>query len=363
VSIDHDLLYRRQMRGQASFVNSTTATSTLTAGFKDLHSFESSAERARFLDQRMRSRLADSLRHIWEQGEQVLQVPSDHFQKFLNQLESRPVSPLAFSFYSDVVLAIEEDDIEEASRLLRQMISLPAHPGGILISELGDPQQDPIAQRYARLLLDTDTEDSFKFEIFPPSPDVAANCRRLIKDACDLMDAGAPELSAEIRALLREIILAAGTLEAKAMTFDGASAFMLWGAIIINANQPKGELTMVQMLAHESSHNLLFGFSADESLVENPPEELFPSPLRADPRPMDGIYHATFVTARMHRAVKGLLDSGILSAAQKKIAEKELADNARLFANGIETVDRFGKLTPLGKIVMEGAKAYMASAQ
>lgn len=342
-------------------MNSTTATPVLTEEFEDLHSFEPSAERVRFLDKRMRSRLADSLRHILEQGKGLLQVPSDQFQKFLEQLESGPISPLAFSFYSDTVLAIEEDDIEAASRLLQEMISLPAHPGGILISDLGDPQQDPMAQRYARLLLDPD--DSFKFEIFPPSNEVAANCRRLVKDAFDLMDAGDPGLAAEIRALLREIILAAGTLESKAMTFDGASAFMLWGAIILNANQPKRELTMVEMLAHESAHNLLFGFSADESLVENPPEELFPSPLRADPRPMDGIYHATFVTARMHRAVKGLLDSGILSAAQKELAEKDLGDNARLFAKGIETVDRFGKLTPLGKTVMDGAKAYMASAQ
>jgi HEXXH motif-containing protein len=137
----------------------------------------------------------------------------------------------------------------------------------------------------------------------------------------------------------------------------------LWGAIIINANQRSGELAMVQMLAHESSHNLLFGFSADESLVENSPEELFPSPLRMDPRPMDGIYHATFVTARMHRAINGLIESDVLSAAQKEIAEKELTDNARLFASGIKTVDRFAKLTPLGKAVMEGAKAYMAGAQ
>jgi len=342
-------------------MNSTAATPIFTAGFKDLHSFEPSAERVRFLDQRMRSRLADSLRHICEQGEGLLQVPSDEFQEFLNHLEKRPVSPLAFSFYSDTVIAIEEDEIEEASRLLQEMIRLPAHPGDILVTELGDPQQDHMAQRYARLLLDPD--DSFKFEIFSPSPQVAANCRRLIKEAFDLMDAGDTELAAEIRALLREIVLAAGTLESKAMTFDGASAFMLWGAIIINANQPKNELTMLQMLAHESAHNLLFGFSADESLVENPPEELFPSPLRVDPRPMDGIYHATFVTARMHRAVKALLDSGILSTTQKESAEKDLADNARLFANGIETVDRFGKLTPLGKIVMEGAKAYMASAQ
>src|SRR5206468_2019299 len=169
--------------------------------------------------------------------------------------------------------------------------------------------------------------------------------------------------AAEIRALLREIVLAAGTKDPNAFTFDGASSFMLWGAILINANRSDGELGMVQMLAHESAHNLLFGLSADESLVENSADELFPSPLRVDPRPMDGIYHATFVTARMHRAIKGLLDSGLLSATQKQMAEKELADNARLFANGIETVDRFGTLTPLGKIVMEGAKAYMAGGQ
>jgi hypothetical protein len=342
-------------------VSSAATTATLSAGFKDLHSFVPSAERVRFLDQRMRSRLAESLRHIWEQGEGLLQVSSDKFQKFVNELENRPVSPLAFSFYSDAVLAIEEDDIEEASRLLREIINLPKYPGHILVNELGDPQQDPIAQRYASLLLDSDARDSFKFEVFPPSREAAANCRTLIQDAFNLLDDGDPDLAAEIRALLREIVLAAGTLESKAMTFDGASAFMMWGAIIINANQPKGELTMVQMLAHESSHNLLFGFSADEPLVENSPDELFPSPLRMDPRPMDGIYHATFVLARMHRAVKGLLGSGILSAKQKEIAEKDLADNARLFADGIEIVDRFGKLTPLGRVVMDGAKAYMAA--
>jgi HEXXH motif-containing protein len=116
---------------------------------------------------------------------------------------------------------------------------------------------------------------------------------------------------------------------------------------------------MVQMLAHESAHNLLFGLSADESLVENSPAELFSSPLRVDARPMDGIYHATFVTARMHRAVKRLMDSGILSGELQEKAHRELTENARLFARGIETVDRGAKLTDLGRAVMEGARSYM----
>src|SRR6185437_8666871 len=124
-----------------------------------------------------------------------------------------------------------------------------------------------------------------------------------------------------------------GTKDPKAMTFDGASSFMLWGAIILNADRGDGPIGMAQMLAHESAHNLLFGFSADEALVENGPDELFSSPLRKDPRPMDGIYHATFVTARMYRVVYQLLHSGILDDAAKEKAQKDLAENARLFKN------------------------------
>jgi len=325
----------------------------------NLHAFAPSAERVLFLDQRMRSRLGDSLRHILAQGDGILSVPQDRFQKFLTDLEAHPVSPLAFSFYNDAVLAIEEDDIESASGLLTELTRLPARTSGLEILELTDPNHDAIGARYARFL---NEDPSIKFEIFPPSQQVAANCRAQIRDAFALLDAGDPELAGELRALLREIILAAGTKDPKAMTFDGASSFMLWGAIILNADRSDGALGMVQMLAHESAHNLLFGFSADQSLVENAPEELFSSPLRKDPRPMDGIYHATFVTARMYRVVQQLLDSGVLDATAKEKAQKDLVDNARLFKQGIETVQKFAKLSPLGESVIRGAAEYMTTA-
>src|SRR6185312_10224034 len=309
--------------------------------------------------QRMRSRLAESLRYILAQGDGILSIPQDRIQKFLRDLETGPVSPLAFSFYNDTVLAIEEDDIETASGLLTELTKLTARANGLEILELADPNPDAIAARYARFLND---DPSIKFDIFPPSPQVAANCRAQIRDAFALLDAGDPELAGELRALLREIILAAGTKDPKALTFDGASSFMLWGAIIINADRSDGAIGMVQMLAHESAHNLLFGFSADQALVENSPEELFSSPLRKDPRPMDGIYHATFVTARMYRVVRTLLDSGVLDAPAKAKAQKDLADNACLFKQGIETVQKFARLSTLGESVMRGASEYMAAA-
>jgi hypothetical protein len=323
-----------------------------------LHAFAPSAERIFFLDQRMRQRLADSLRHIWDRANGCLDVPPELFQKFLARLERHPVSPLAFNFYCDTVLALEDDDLARATGLLQELIHLPVSPGGTNISELGDLQKNATARRYANSI---NTDPTCKFEIFSPSPAVAQTCRAQIKGAFDLMDAGDPVLAAEIRALLREIVLAAGTSEKNTMTFDGASSFMLWGAIIINANRNDGELEMVQMLAHESAHNLLFGLSADEALVENSPEELFSSPLRKDPRPMDGIYHATFVTARMHRSIQCLVESGTLSVPFKEKALQELETDTRLFKQGIETVRQYGKLSPLGAEIMQGASDYMAA--
>ena len=99
---------------------------------------------------------------------------------------------------------------------------------------------------------------------------------------------------------------------------------MLWGGIIINADRKDGPLGMVQMLVHESAHNLLFGYAVDGHLVENDEEERYSSPLRPDPRPVEGIYHATFVVARMFMAVKSLLDSEVLPEADREQARRDI---------------------------------------
>jgi HEXXH motif-containing protein len=280
-------------------------------------------------------------------------------EQYLAQAAQGPVSPQAFCLYHDLVVALEADDFSSASNLLNELPDLSPPKGGPVVLDLPDLQKTVAGRRYARFI---ETDFSAGFVITPPTHAASINCRTQIKDAFALMDAGDPELAAEIRALVLEIILAAGTEDPKKMTFDGASAFMLWGAIMINANRNDGEIGMVQMLAHESAHDLLFGFCADGPLVENSPDELYPSPLRVDPRPMEGIYHATFVTARMHRAVKKLIDAGILSGKSLEKARKDLAENTRLFAKGIDVVKRHGKLSPMGEALMRGASDYMAAA-
>ena len=304
----------------------------------------------------MRLRLRESVSHVFEQCRGHFSFPESRLQTFLARLDREPVAPLAFSFYCDLVLAVENDDLDEAAILADQLLTLPEHSGGPRIIELGDPATDLIARRYVRFV---DTDPQMPLELFAPSPAVAEACRNQIAGAFALMESADPELALEIRALLREIILAAGSTDPQALTFDGASSFMLWGAIVLNANRAPGELGMVQMLAHESAHNLLFGMATDEPLLFNDPEERYASPLRPDPRPLEGIYHATFVSARMYRSIKSILEHGSLTPELQTQARTDLEADARCFVQGCETIRRHGQLTPIGDLILQNVSRYM----
>ena len=77
------------------------------------------------------------------------------------------------------------------------------------------------------------------------------------------------------------------------MTFDAASSFMLWGGIIFNADRMTSPVDMVQVLAHER-RTIAVRFCVDEPVLENGFEGRFSSPLRADLRPLEGIFHANY---------------------------------------------------------------------
>jgi HEXXH motif-containing protein len=321
------------------------------------YDFEPSAERVRLLDQRMRFELGASLNYLADQLEPRVAIPREAFSAFLKKLHGGPVSPLAFATYSDVVFTIDADDLAEAARLLELLCVQPMPKPGLQIRELGTGMSAEDAARYVRQVA---TDPEISFNLVPPPDAAAQSAREKIQKAMELLDAADPALAGEIRELIREIVLCAGDdRDAAAFSFDGASSPMLWGTIVINATRPGDEVGMAQMLAHESAHNLLFGLCPDEPLLTNDREARYPSPLRDDLRPLEGIYHATFVTARMHRATRRLAESGLLSAEQTTLAEKAAAWNEKSFAAGMATLDQHAELTGPGKAILESARAYM----
>jgi HEXXH motif-containing protein len=306
----------------------------------------------------MRSELGQTLRYLFGELEVHIPLEKARIATFLDRLETAPISPLTFAIYGDLVLAIDRNELEQAGRLTDALISQPAPSGGLRIRSLGDRMKDEEADRYVRYV---NTDPEMPLDLFPPSPPSVDYSRQRIKEALTLMQAGDPELAAEVGSLLREIILCAGSEDPAKYTFDGASSLMLWGAILINANRRGDELGMVQMLAHESAHNLLFGLATEEALLNNDSDERYSSPLRDDPRPLEGIYHATFVLARMHRSIRRLLDHGVLSEDQSKRARIDLERNARSFFESMKTLDDHADMTETGAAIIEGARAYMLS--
>lgn len=301
----------------------------------------------------MRERLADSLDYVLRNVRDDLSIGADEARNLTASIRLHRQSPHLFGAYYDLVFALEADDLPSARNFAAELLGR-SELVGTHISRI-DERSKADEERYRRLFLsDLDVE--------LPNPELMADCRQRFDEAFALLDAGFPEMAAEIRALLREIVVAAGPEDPKALTFDGASCYMLWGAILLNARGQKTVLDTAQALAHESGHNLLFGFSVGGPLVENPDDELFSSPLRKDPRPMDGVFHATYVVARMHQTLRRLLDSGVLNAEQTSAAEADLAAHRHNFAIGDAVVREGGRLTRIGRDAIDAAREYMAAA-
>jgi hypothetical protein len=320
--------------------------------------FAPCAERYRLFDIRMRLRLNQSLRYLHEFSESELNISKSFLESGLNQILQHPVLPDCFAAYYELVDSIQNENYSLAQQLFEEVLSPDyAVEGGELFA-FQDPDTDSRSKRYKSKV---DTNPDLPFAIQPVGNEAHREATHLINESFELLRQCAPELHDEIREILNVICIGAGPLEPQSYTFDGASAFELWGAILLNAVEAKDVVDMVQTLAHESCHVMLFGFCIDGALILNPDSERYASPLRLDPRPIDGIYHATFVLARMHYSAEKLRDSGQLSPELQTKVESELKQRATSFYDGLKTLKAHARYTPEGAALMESAEAYMNS--
>jgi HEXXH motif-containing protein len=174
----------------------------------------------------------------------------------------------------------------------------------------------------------------------------------------------APELCAELTVLTRDILVArpgGGQL----LDFRGASSFALWGAIAVNQQAHPHWWCYVSTLVHETAHSLLFARAREEPLVLNDPDARYLSPLRADARPMDGIFHAAFVSAREACALDQCLaflgeQTDPESTSLAAIFEAELAGSVCAFWDCCDQISKYGQLSALGQRILDEARDFVS---
>jgi HEXXH motif-containing protein len=264
---------------------------------------------------------------------------------------------LVYATYYDLLGAARARDGEALKTAFARLPELAIDAKPFHTLRWGDPAFE--AKRADRFLhyVNNDTSNVVHFdEVDVPVYDHACT---LAHAAVDMFDVAAPEIAGEATELIRELVFVSNST-GKGRGFDGATSFYCWGALFLNAEGHQTLVDMIDGLAHESAHAHLFGIASGAPLVTNPPEERYTSPLRSDPRPLEGIFHATFVSARMYYAHARLFDAGAYSSEQADQAE-ESSDLARqAFYAGLSTLDAHAKLTSLGRRVIKAASAYMA---
>jgi HEXXH motif-containing protein len=268
--------------------------------------------------------------------------------------------PTTFALYYDIVDAVLENRLGDAERCLASIVNEKPiqQPLSIVVLDNATLSSDMV-ERYGRMM-DTDPATPHVFAAPSSAADVES-CRAILAKSLSLMQRGCRQTYGEFSELVDQIVLCDGTNVATNEAFLAGSTFTLWGALFINPSVERTVRSLVETLAHEASHTLLFGLRVSDGLILNPDEGRFASPLREDPRPMDGVCHATYVSARMHFAMKELLASGLMPASDARFNREAAERDVATFNEGLKTVRKFGRLTPAGQDVMADAEEYMAA--
>ena len=304
----------------------------------------------------MRRSLADSLEYIAQQAGGWATFDANSLKAMIarmNQGERYP--PSTFGLYTQLVFAVADGDSDRAAGLFGELVrESPVTDGWELLS-LSDDKIRRHADRYRQLM---DSDPNAIFQMLAPSPAEVTDFRQRFDEGYNLLARAAGELTAEFDVLVSRIVVVVGDSESE-YQFDGGSAYMLWGGLFLNAASHQHPVAVAEVLAHESAHILLFGFASAEAMTRNPDSELYNSPLRVDPRPMEGIFHATYVSARMHWTMSRLLDSGMLDSTGEQMAAQAIKADGANFRAGYQVIADKGQLTATGHAVISAAKAYM----
>lgn len=307
------------------------------------------------IDCALRARLAESFDYLGELGPARTRIDGERIARLAAGFRERPQSPWVFGLYAKLVAELAGQRPDEAARVFSEIEAASAGPASSGILSLDTPVIPSSWWAQFRLLFDTDPRRPF--QLTPPAADDLSACTGEIRAGLDLLARADAQMSGETTDLLRMIVLAAPH-DPGAERFNGASTFFLWGAVLLNAAVRRDRIAMIDALVHESSHVLLFGIAADQPLTRNAGEERYASPLRNDERPIEGIFHACFVSTRVHLALDRLLASGMLEGPDADVAAARAGASRNAAVTALEVLDRHAIATDLGGDILADLRTY-----
>lgn len=313
--------------------------------------FPTAESAVRALDLQTREALALSLERLAVRARHLLPSAVD-LSAACRAVRDERVSPGATAAYFELVPALQAGDRLLAENCWRRIAAAPTVAPGIQRQPFDSRALGEDAGRFQRLLaIGWGGQEMFA----TPEDQEWKTFDQLAGEALDRLRAIAPAWHDEVQSLVVRIY---GALPAasSARGFSSASSRMVWGALFINLRRNAEPLRVLSAVVHEATHQMLFGLSHQIPLTENPPEERYSSPLRPDARPMDGVYHATYVAARLTLLYHLLQASAALPPDERAQAAERCTFMREKFTQGLDVVRQHGRLSALGWELMDAAE-------
>ena len=307
------------------------------------------------LDAKTRSRLAESVQLLLDQSLSEWDLVADDCARVPWDIRQRRQMPDVYARYFMIVFALKAGRVAEACGLLRDLAARSRRAPSFEVRPLTRDAMGDDAMLYARLLQGGAADRLFA------APDGASwsDLDTRVPRALTLLDKASSALATEVRGLIVEVV---GAVPGGPRSFGSASSLTLWGAAVINLHKHRTMLDLIDGLVHEAAHTLLFGYAIEQPLVTNAADEGFSSPLRADPRPMDGVFHATFVCARLHLLYSHLMEADLGALCDERLVAERRTMLKGKFDDGAGTIARHGRLTDLGEEILQASHDYMRHA-
>jgi hypothetical protein len=308
-----------------------------------------------------RGRLADSLDYLGD----VLSDRGQDVRLALNTARARlaegPASPWASCLYSKLVADVSKPQRPTVEGVVQALAAAatqaPREERALRLLDGAIP-----AAWWDQFLLLMDTDRKLPFRPSPPPEPVAAVCERELAEGLALLARADPAFHDEVRGLVRVVVLGAPSDDDPVNRFGACSSFFLREAVLVNAAVARSPIRAIDLLVHEASHVLLFGLAIEQPLTTDAGRVRLRSAARPDPRPVDGLFHACFVSTRVHLAMERMLARGLLTEAEASEAVERRDRNGHIAQDTLETLKAHAATTPLGAEILSALSAYWAVA-
>jgi len=307
-----------------------------------------------YLREAMHSRLAWSVKLLldaWPSEEWNQYVEQDG-ERFFHRMKLGCVDGCDFVLHNCLLQLLLADQFVEARYLLSE-------------ASRRSPKLDPAIFAYGSKDLAADSEwykrvfewndlEAERLCLCSPQLHDVERCVAWMSQVVDLLRQCSPKVYAEFQSF-RPLWLIMAFETPSELHFMGYSSSLAWGTIGLNVDFKSWPDFLVQVI-HELAHQLLFALALEVPLVFNAPDERYHSPLRIDRRPMDGVLHACFVSARSFEVLNQIKISS-------EFSKLETRDQALIVNHGqrclqaalaaLPTIKRGAQLSALGERVVQ----------